>query len=131
MTATTLILFIYFADVLPSLGGALIAFPTLFLTIYIIISSINEASESYGSAKTVKIKNILPSGKVLIVCILSITIGILIPSEKTIYMMGGVGVGSKVIDDVSKSERFEKVMTIIDYKLDEIIEEAKEKEKEK
>ena len=46
---------------------------------------------------------------------------ILIPSERTMYIMAGLYTGNKVLDTVSQSETFQKAEQLLNRKLDEML----------
>lgn len=46
---------------------------------------------------------------------------ILIPSERTMYIMAGLYAGDKIIDTVSNSETFQKAEKVLNKKLDEML----------
>ena len=46
---------------------------------------------------------------------------ILIPSERTMYIMAGLYTGDKVLDTVSQSETFQKAEQLLNRKLDEML----------
>lgn len=46
---------------------------------------------------------------------------ILIPSERTMYIMAGLYAGDKVLDTVSQSETFQKAEQLLNQKLDEML----------
>ena len=57
------------------------------------------------------------------ILVLSILLGIvvLIPSERTMYIMAGLYTGDKVLDTVSQSETFQKAEQLLNQKLDEML----------
>lgn len=57
------------------------------------------------------------------ILVLSILLGIvvLIPSERTMYIMAGLYSGDKVLDTVSQSETFQKAEQLLNQKLDEML----------
>ena len=57
------------------------------------------------------------------ILVLSILLGIvvLIPSERTMYIMAGLKTGDKVLDTVSQSETFQKAEQLLNQKLDEML----------
>lgn len=57
------------------------------------------------------------------VLVLSIlfSVAILIPSERTMYIMAGLYAGDKVLDTVSQSETFQKAEQLLNKKLDEML----------
>lgn len=59
----------------------------------------------------------------LCVLMLSIlfSVAILIPSERTMYIMAGLYTGDKVLDTVSQSETFQKAERLLNKKLDEML----------
>ena len=67
-------------------------------------------------------KSIKPHIK-LYILVLSIllSIVILIPSERTMYIMAGLYTGDKVLDTVSQSETFQKAEQLLNRKLDEML----------
>lgn len=46
---------------------------------------------------------------------------ILIPSERTMYIMAGLKTGDKVLDTVSQSETFQKAEQLLNRKLDKML----------
>ena len=67
-------------------------------------------------------KSIKPHIK-LYILVLSIllSIVILIPSERTMYIMCGLYTGDKVLDTVSQTETFQKAEQLLNQKLDEML----------
>ena len=59
----------------------------------------------------------------LYILVLSIllSIVILIPSERTMYLMAGLYTGDKVLDTVSQTETFQKAEQLLNRKLDEML----------
>ena len=57
---------------------------------------------------------------ILVLSILLSTV-ILIPSERTMYIMAGLYTGDKVLDTVSQSETFQKAEQLLNQKLDEML----------
>lgn len=50
---------------------------------------------------------------------------LLIPSQRTMCLLGGVYYGKKVVSNIADSKKIEKVNTIIDLQLDKYIKELK------
>lgn len=46
---------------------------------------------------------------------------VLIPNERTMYIMAGLYTGNKVLDTVSQSETFQKAEQLLNKKLDEML----------
>ena len=67
-------------------------------------------------------KSIKPHIKryILVLSIL-LSIVILIPSERTMYIMAGLYTGDKVLDTVSQTETFQKAEQLLNRKLDEML----------
>ena len=67
-------------------------------------------------------KSIKPHIKlyILVLSILFSTV-ILIPSERTMYIMAGLYTGDKVLDTVSQTETFQKAEQLLNRKLDEML----------
>lgn len=57
---------------------------------------------------------------ILVLSIL-LSIVVLIPSERTMYIMAGLKTGGKVLDTVSQSETFQKAEQLLNQKLDEML----------
>ena len=57
---------------------------------------------------------------ILVLSILLIIV-VLIPSERTMYIMAGLKTGDKVLDTVSQSETFQKAEQLLNQKLDEML----------
>ena len=57
---------------------------------------------------------------ILVLSILLSTV-ILIPSERTMYIMAGLYAGDKVLDTVSQSETFQKAEQLLNQKLDKML----------
>ena len=57
---------------------------------------------------------------ILVLSIL-LSIVILIPSERTMYIMAGLYTGDKVLDTVSQTETFQKAEQLLSRKLDEML----------
>ena len=57
---------------------------------------------------------------ILVLSIL-LSIVILIPSERTMYIMAGLYTGDKVLDTVSQTETFQKAEQLLNRKLDEML----------
>ena len=57
---------------------------------------------------------------ILVLSIL-LSIVVLIPSERTMYIMAGLNSGDKVLDTVSQSETFQKAEQLLNQKLDEML----------
>ena len=60
---------------------------------------------------------------ILVLSIL-LSIVILIPSERTMYIMAGLYTGDKVLDTVSQTETFRKAEQLLNRKLDEMLGDA-------
>ena len=67
-------------------------------------------------------KSIKPHIKryILVLSIL-LSIVILIPKERTLYIMAGLYTGDKVLDTVSQTETFQKAEQLLNQKLDEML----------
>ena len=67
-------------------------------------------------------KSIKPNIKryILVLSILLSAV-ILIPSERTMYIMAGLHTGDKVLDTVSQPETFQKAEQLLNRKLDEML----------
>ena len=50
---------------------------------------------------------------------------LLVPSQRTMCLLGGVYYGKKVVSNITDSKKIEKVNTIIDLQLDKYIKELK------
>lgn len=119
-------LFIYLADVVSKINlftyfvltftGTLL----ILIIIYKIIKFINDI-QGDNHIKDIPIKNNI--NKLLIVFVITIIIHIIIPKEKTMYMMAGAYLGTEFITNKVVSDKLEKVNKIIDFKLNEIIKE--------
>ena len=57
---------------------------------------------------------------ILVLSIL-LSIVVLIPSERTMYIMAGLYSGDKVLDTVSQSETFQKAEQLLNQKLDKML----------
>lgn len=57
---------------------------------------------------------------ILVLSIL-LSIVVLIPSERTMYIMAGLHTGDKVLDTVSQSETFQKAEQLLNQKLDKML----------
>lgn len=57
---------------------------------------------------------------ILVLSIL-LSIVVLIPSERTMYIMAGLKTGGKVLDTASQSETFQKAEQLLNQKLDEML----------
>ena len=57
---------------------------------------------------------------ILVLSIL-LNIVVLIPSERTMYIMAGLKTGDKVLDTVSQPETFQKAEQLLNQKLDEML----------
>ena len=57
---------------------------------------------------------------ILVLSIL-LSVVVLIPSERTMYIMAGLNSGGKVLDTVSQSETFQKAEQLLNQKLDEML----------
>lgn len=57
---------------------------------------------------------------ILVLSIL-LSIVVLIPSERTMYIMAGLKTGDKVLDTVSQSETFQKAEQLLNQKLDKML----------
>ena len=57
---------------------------------------------------------------ILVLSIL-LSIVVLIPSERTMYIMTGLNSGGKVLDTVSQPETFQKAEQLLNQKLDEML----------
>ena len=57
---------------------------------------------------------------ILVLSIL-LSVVVLIPSERTMYIMVGLKTGDKVLDTVSQSETFQKAEQLLNQKLDEML----------
>ena len=57
---------------------------------------------------------------ILVLSIL-LSIVVLIPSERTMYIMAGLHSGGKVLDTVSQPETFQKAEQLLNQKLDEML----------
>ena len=57
---------------------------------------------------------------ILVLSIL-LSVVVLIPSERTMYIMAGLNTGDKVLDTVSQPETFQKAEQLLNQKLDEML----------
>lgn len=57
---------------------------------------------------------------ILVLSIL-LSVVVLIPSERTMYIMAGLHTGDKVLDTVSQPETFQKAEQLLNQKLDEML----------
>ena len=57
---------------------------------------------------------------ILVLSIL-LSVVVLIPSERTMYIMAGLKTGDKVLDTVSQPETFQKAEQLLNQKLDEML----------
>ena len=57
---------------------------------------------------------------ILVLSIL-LSVVVLIPSERTMYIMAGLYTGDKVLDTVSQPETFQKAEQLLNQKLDEML----------
>ena len=62
---------------------------------------------------------------ILVLSIL-LSIVVLIPSERTMYIMAGLYSGDKVLDTVSQPETFQKAEQLLNQKLDEMLGDVEE-----
>lgn len=119
-----LALLVWFAGVAQGLSGAFtfVGFLLSFLSIagYVFWNIVNMV----GDIKTPppKKRYAIP---VIFLCLSMWIIGLLIPNQKTIYMAAGAYMGQKVV----QSETADKVVKILNSKLDEYLAEIEEKTK--
>lgn len=115
MDVNTLIWILYFADIVHMIKFVGLAAPIC----YIAIVSINALTGDTIS-KTMR--------KWIIISCAVLAIALLIPSENAIYKMAGLKYGSDLVKNVSDSDRYKKIMKIIDSKIDKMVEESERKE---
>lgn len=66
-----------------------------------------------------------------IALILSMIVNIVIPKSSTVYLMVGAYMGTEVAKSPDISEKLSKINKIIDYKLNDLLDELKEKSEAK
>ena len=66
-----------------------------------------------------------------IALILSMIVNIVIPKSSTVYLMAGAYMGTEVAKSPDISEKLSKINKIIDYKLNDLLDELKEKSEAK
>ncbi|HEG8091170.1 TPA: hypothetical protein SFZ51_000746 [Campylobacter jejuni] len=66
-----------------------------------------------------------------IALILSMIVNIAIPKSSTVYLMAGAYMGTEVAKSPDISEKLSKINKIIDYKLNDLLDELKEKSEAK
>ncbi len=104
---------LYFADVLPSIGVTLF-FTPLIIGIVLSVSMFGTYLDGYTDAnKAIRVatKRVSPF------LVMFFVMGLLIPSQKTIYMI----VGSQVTEEAIASETGKRVLDAVNRKLDEYI----------
>lgn len=115
MDVNTLIWILYFADIVRMIKLVGLAVPAC----YIVIITINVLTgDKVGKTS----KNLIIASCVVMV------VALLIPSENAIYKMAGLKYGSDLVKNVSDSDRYKKIMKIIDSKIDKMVEESERKE---
>lgn len=97
---------------------------TLFIFMCSLLFSIalvyeDKTKEDYKNRNLTKFYKWLKNLVISIVIMSSLII--IVPSERTIYLMAGAYIGQKVVADKNISDKLKKINKIIDYKLDDII----------
>ena len=69
--------------------------------------------------------------KIVITCFIFSIITALLPSEKTLLLMGGTYLGKKAVNEVVQSDKMEKINTIIDLQLDKLLKTYKEQQNDR
>lgn len=114
-----LVLFIYLVDVIGSID-IIVSVILSVLVFLFIVSAVSIGSSKLENEKTDP--GIMKLFKTLTVAVaILLSVKILLPSEKTMYLMAGAYVGQQIITNEAVSNKLEKVNKIIDYKLDDII----------
>lgn len=135
-----LALLVYIISVLGSIGPLLTLMITasiVCLTTCILFRHIDLSYEAWDSEKTRKYKEERRSGvdkwiRISFVClILTSLLQVIIPSEKTAYVMVGAYATQKIAENDKVQETGQKVLTIINQKLDLYVEEGIETAKKK
>lgn len=120
-----LVFLIYLASFVSSL--LIITKLFLVITLFIFMFSLflifliyeDKSKEDYKNKNSTKFYKWLKNLVISIVIMSSLIV--IIPSERTIYLIVGAYIGQKVISDKNISDKLEKINKIIDYKLDDII----------
>lgn len=111
---------VYLAEVLPRFG-ALAYWMVLACIILALVLFICKVDSDIKGIKTLR-----PAAIAFAMVPVFTSIGILIPSTKTIYLMAG----AEVVTDVAQTPEVQKVRTILNSKLDEYLAETEEPEPE-
>ena len=121
------VFFVWFASVVPYISAVFFGIAAVllgFLLIWFLGVAIH--NDSYREQKKYPLTNGTSGGKWLMgLGIASALFWAMLPSEKTVYMMGGAYVGQSVI----QSETAGKVKKLLDSKLDKYVEELEGKAK--
>ena len=114
-------LFIYLLQICKSIdfiqgtiGIIIVFFAVITGACYMSKSDYDEAEECFRTFK-----------KMLISFVVIFLLLLLVPSQRTMCLLGGVYYGKKVVSNITDSKKIEKVNTIIDLQLDKYIKELK------
>lgn len=114
-------LFIYLLQICKSIdfiqgiiGIIIIFLAVITVALYMSKSDCDEAEECFITIK-----------KMLINVVAIFLLLLLVPSQRTMCLLGGVYYGKKVVSNITDSKKIEKVNTIIDLQLDKYIKELK------
>lgn len=122
MSIAVIGVFLWLADIVESLGKTLVS-------LGIIASAISLGVSAFYAICQEKFVFFTPIKKWLVVGVISLLLGVLVPSKNTMYMIGGAFVGVKVVEKVANSEEYKKLMELFNLSIDKALVELKKDKK--
>lgn len=108
-----LALFIYIAETIGKVGGAMLAFASMSVVVAIVSQLIYRSDDCEEAKKWSKISTIF--------ALVFYTAWTILPTEKTLYVMAGAYTAQKIAENPKAQQISDKVFKIIDQKLDELV----------
>lgn len=112
----SLALFVYLAAVLPKVGAVLFFICAILMVVLLIAKGVCHVEDANFTAN-----------KLLVAAVFGLFFSLIIPSEKTMYMIGGANIVQSVAESPEVQKINTKVFKIINDKLDEFAKEEVKK----
>lgn len=129
------VLFIYLAEISKKLHIYMFLMLIILMLLIIVVvifkfvAAVDSINQSDNLQNVKELDKVILTGsilkKLMIISIIVSCVKILLPNEKTLYIMAGAYIGTEIVTSKIALEKIEKINTIIDLKLDEIIKEYK------
>lgn len=121
MSVTNVALFLWLAEAVDSLKIGV----GMFLLVFVVVTVVSYLGHFSGEIET-------RTGYLIFMSVMIIILGTLFcltPSKNTMYLIGGAYAGDKVIDKVSASEEYKKLMELFNLSIDKALVELKKEKK--